>query len=167
MRKFLQNKERGALFTDANYRSQQIPQLPAFNWIGFDSLQQIDDKFTKESVAYYDSAREVVIFVVLPSMVDNRIALWQRIVNIPNVVQLTFHGVIKLAMGDLRDREAKSTEMEEDPITMLRVYPDQPRPPLAHKRKPHITWIVTRTQSPKSPVDGALSRQNSLYQAGA
>jgi hypothetical protein len=60
------------------------------------------DKTIQESVAHYDPAVQVIVFVFLPSKTGNSVAMWRRKVNVPNNIRLMLQPEINLAMAGLR-----------------------------------------------------------------
>ena len=102
MSKFLQTRERGALFTNADFRSTIHSNEPAFDWLTFDQLQPSMDRILQESVAFYDPAVEVLIFVFLPSENGNSVAMWRRKIKVPSNSRLTFSSELSLVMTALR-----------------------------------------------------------------
>lgn len=99
---FLQSRERGALFANADYRPPKSPNEPAFDWLTFDELQTSRDKILQESVAFYDPAIQVIVFVFLPSKTGNSVAMWRRKINVPNNTRLMLQAEINLAFAGLR-----------------------------------------------------------------
>ncbi|TFK43208.1 hypothetical protein BDQ12DRAFT_169053 [Crucibulum laeve] len=102
LHKFLQTRERGALISNAEYRHPQHPNSPAFDWLSFDQLHMTMDKIMQESVAFYNPAVHVIVFVFLPSKSGNSVAMWRRKINVPNNARLTYQGEINVAIGGLR-----------------------------------------------------------------
>jgi hypothetical protein len=78
LKKFLQTGERGALFVNADFRPHQSPEEPAFDWLPLDHLKDTLDKILQESVAFYDPATQVIVFVFLLSKTGNSMAIWRR-----------------------------------------------------------------------------------------
>lgn len=60
------------------------------------------DRTLQESVAFYDPAVQVIVFVFLPSHSGNSMAMWRRKVNVPNNTRLMLQHEINLAMVGLR-----------------------------------------------------------------
>lgn len=102
LHKFLQSRERGALIVNADYRPTKSPNEPAFDWLTFDQLQLTLDRVLQESVAYYDPAVQVIVFVFLPSQSGNSMAIWRRKVAVPNNLRLAYQAQIKQALAALR-----------------------------------------------------------------
>lgn len=163
MHKFLQSRQRGALFTNARYYPGK---QPAFDWITLDDLKT-SDKNIRGSVESYDPAVQVVVFVFLPSVTGNSVAMWMRKPDVPNSLQLLLENEIQFAMKELRDQGdqlygssgAKSTgEMEIVPLTTpLELSPLQ--------RNLLVSWDVTESfQSSKALSDNILRYRNDLYQ---
>ena len=72
------------------------------DWLTFDELQPSMDRTLQESVAFYDPAVQVIVFVFLPSPSGNSMAMWRRKVNVPNNTRLMLQHEINLAMAGLR-----------------------------------------------------------------
>ncbi|KAG7449446.1 uncharacterized protein BT62DRAFT_887804 [Guyanagaster necrorhizus] len=106
LHRFLQSQERGALFVNADFRSPKNPNEPAFDWLTFDQLQKTRDKILQESVAFYDPAVQVIVFIFLPSPSGNSVAMWRRKINVPNNIRLMLQAEISLVLTGLRkDKE--------------------------------------------------------------
>lgn len=104
--KFLQTQERGALFINTVFRMQQFPQDPAIDWLTFNQLQGTMDKTLQESVAFYDPARLVIVFVYLPSQSGNSVAIWRKKVNVPDNARLKYQAEVNAITQNLRkDKE--------------------------------------------------------------
>ncbi|KAL5487801.1 hypothetical protein ACEPAI_5909 [Sanghuangporus weigelae] len=88
--KFLESKERGALFTNVEYRSPSAPQEPAFDWLTFDHVQPTTDKILQESVACYDPASQIIVFVFLLSESKRSMAIWRRKIPLPDNIRHTY-----------------------------------------------------------------------------
>ncbi|KAF8076121.1 hypothetical protein FPV67DRAFT_1664422 [Lyophyllum atratum] len=73
LHKFLQTRERGALFVNVTFRHQERQNQPVFDWLTFDEIQSSADRTLQESVLSYDPAMQVVIFVYLPSKSGNSV----------------------------------------------------------------------------------------------
>ncbi|KDQ64673.1 hypothetical protein JAAARDRAFT_118061 [Jaapia argillacea MUCL 33604] len=102
LHKFLQTREKGALFANADFRPVGHPQEPAFDWIIFDQLQLTMDRILQESVAHYDPATQVIVFVFLLSPTGNSMAIWRRKLTVPNNLRLQYPQEIQLAKAALR-----------------------------------------------------------------
>jgi len=102
LHKFLQSRERGALFANANFRMEGHPHQPAFDWLTFDQLRETRDSIVQNSVIRYDPAMVVCVFVFLPSESGNSVAMWRRKINIPNNTRLRFQHEIGIAKAGLR-----------------------------------------------------------------
>jgi hypothetical protein len=109
----LQSRERGALFANADYRPKTQPDQPAFDWITFNELQPTMDRTIQESVAFYDPAVQVIVFVFLPSKSGNSVAMWRRKVNVPNNIRLMLQHEIKLAQAGLRKQKDYAIWVDE------------------------------------------------------
>lgn len=115
LHKFLQSRERGALFTNVDYRSPKNPKQPCFDWLTFDELQPSMDKILQESVALYDPAVQVILFVFLPSKSGKSVAMWRRRITVPNNVRLTMQGEIRLCLNGLRRDKDYLVHVDELP----------------------------------------------------
>lgn len=60
------------------------------------------DKVLQESVAFYDPAVQVIVFVFLPSQSGNSMAIWRRKVAVPNNMRLAYQPQITQALAALR-----------------------------------------------------------------
>ncbi|TBU24354.1 hypothetical protein BD311DRAFT_857790, partial [Dichomitus squalens] len=92
LQRFLDTRERGALFANADYRvsvSPGAPPQPAFDWITLSELQGTLDSTLRSSVTLYDPAFQVIVFVFLLLPSGNSMAVWQRKLNDPDVIRDT------------------------------------------------------------------------------
>jgi len=104
--KFLEHRERGALFVNAAFRMQQHPHEPAFDFLTFNQLQGTMDKTLQESVAFYNPLALVIVFVLLPSQSGNSVAIWRRKVNVPDNARLKYQAEVNAIVKNLRkDKE--------------------------------------------------------------
>ncbi|KAF8204910.1 hypothetical protein BJ912DRAFT_840267, partial [Pholiota molesta] len=103
--KFLETRERGALFVNAVFRMHQHPNEPAFDWLTFNQLQGTMDKTLQESTAFYDPARLVTVFVYLPSQSGNSVAIWRRKINVPDSARLKYQAEINAVVRNLRSEK--------------------------------------------------------------
>lgn len=115
LHRFLQSQERGALFVNADYRSPKNPNEPAFDWLTFDQLQKTRDKILQESVAFYDPAAQVIVFIFLPSPSGNSVAVWRRRINVPNNIRLMLQDEINLVFTGLRKDKEYLVHVDELP----------------------------------------------------
>ncbi|KAF8219656.1 hypothetical protein L208DRAFT_1338710 [Tricholoma matsutake] len=113
--KFIQSRERGAFLTNADFRMDNHPNQPAFDWLTFDVLQRSMDRTLQESVAFYDPTVQVIVFVFLPSKSGNSVAMWRRKVNVPNNTRLILQHEINLAMAGLRKQKNYAVHVDELP----------------------------------------------------
>lgn len=90
LQQFLQTQNRGALFVNANYFPPQSPDEPAFDWITIDDLGETLDKILQESVALYDPAKQVIVFIFLLSKSGNSMAIWRRKIPVPEMLQTAY-----------------------------------------------------------------------------
>ncbi|KZT05534.1 uncharacterized protein LAESUDRAFT_655691 [Laetiporus sulphureus 93-53] len=90
---FLRTGERGALITNADYHANAdvgSPTQPAFDWISLARLQETSDRILQESVAVYDPAARVIVFVFLLSPSGNSMAVWRRKLAIPEALRQAY-----------------------------------------------------------------------------
>ncbi|KAI0291737.1 hypothetical protein BC826DRAFT_1021887 [Russula brevipes] len=99
--KFLQTRERGALFINASYDGQS-GDSPALDWLTYEDVVETRDRLLQESVGFYDPAMQVIVFVFLPSKTGNSLAMWRRKVPVPNSVRLAHFREIDIARAALR-----------------------------------------------------------------
>lgn len=105
------------------------------------------DRTLQESVAFYDPAVQVVVFVFLPSKSGNSLAIWRRRIAIPNSVRLAYQAQITQAMAAVSrdyvvhvDEYVVSTRMIFVYLTICtRISPKTPPPP--KKRKWWKLWL--------------------------
>ncbi|KAH8830680.1 hypothetical protein DL96DRAFT_1593939 [Flagelloscypha sp. PMI_526] len=102
LEQFLRTRERGALFTNADFHMKEHPKMPVFDWLTFDDVQKTKDRILQESVAFYDPAVQVIVFVFLPSKTGNSIAIWRRKIAVPNNTRLIYQREIAIAKSGLR-----------------------------------------------------------------
>ncbi|KAH6915415.1 hypothetical protein BKA70DRAFT_1258887 [Coprinopsis sp. MPI-PUGE-AT-0042] len=126
LQKFLQSRERGALFVNAAFRLPEHPRLPVFDWMTFDQLQATADKMLQESVYSYNPAAITVVFIYLPSPSGNSVAIWRRKVPVPQHCAVMWQKEIGLVMMGLR------------PNKEYICWVDEPQPPKQQQR-PHST----------------------------
>jgi hypothetical protein len=139
LNKFLQTRERGALFINASYDAP-AGTGPAIDWLTYDDLVQTRDHLLQESVGFYDPGSQVIVFVLLPSKSGNSLAMWRRKVAVPNSVRLSHVREIDLAKAALRkDYPVLVDEIRPLPYrpTSLQSQsvPPQLLPPLKPKKK--------------------------------
>lgn len=60
------------------------------------------DRTLQESLAFYDPATQVLVFVFLLSKTGNSMAMWRRKLSIPNNLRLANGAQITQAMAGLR-----------------------------------------------------------------
>ena len=94
--------ERGALFANAAYRLPDHPNQPVLDWMSFDQIQRTFDKTLQESVAFYDPAQIVVVFVFIPSHTGNSVAIWRRKIPVPGNVRRKYETDIAKLKKKLR-----------------------------------------------------------------
>ena len=87
----METGERGALISNADYRTNPLPHgppHPAFDWISIQDLQQTADHRMQETVALYDPGAQVIVFVFLLSESQSSMAVWQRRLAIPDTLRM-------------------------------------------------------------------------------
>jgi hypothetical protein len=94
LQKFLETHQRGALFVNADYAAPRSPHEPAFDWMTIDQLRATVDKILQESVALYDPAKQVIVFIFLLSKSGNSMAIWRRKIPVPELLQTAYKGPI-------------------------------------------------------------------------
>jgi hypothetical protein len=94
LHKFLETHKRGALFVNADYSLPQSPHEPTFDWVTIDQLGDTLDKVLQESVALYDPAKQVIVFIFLLSKSGNSMAIWRRKILVPGILQTGYKDVI-------------------------------------------------------------------------
>ena len=99
---FLETHNRGALFVNADYISPQSPHEPAFDWVTIDQLKDTLDKILQESVALYDPAKQVIVFIFLLSKSGNSMAIWRRKISVPEMLQTAYKNDIAEVKAELR-----------------------------------------------------------------
>ena len=97
------------------FRMKDHPREPAFDWLTFNDLQATMDKTLQESVAFYDPARLVTIFVYLPSQSGKSVAIWRRKVNVPDSTRLKYQAEINAIVKTLRDAKDYVVMVDEFP----------------------------------------------------
>lgn len=71
------------------------------------------DRTLQESVAFYDPAVQVVVFVFLLSESGNSMAIWRRKINVPNNIRLMLQAEITLACAGLRKEKDYVVHLDE------------------------------------------------------
>ena len=59
-----------------------------------DELRDTVDKILQESVALYDPAKQVIVFIFLLSKSGNSMAIWRRKIPVPDLLQAAYKGHI-------------------------------------------------------------------------
>ena len=101
LHKFLETHQRGALFVNADYAPPESPHEPAFDWLTIDQLGDTLDKILQESVALYDPAKLVIVFIFLLSKSGNSMAIWRRKIPIPEILQTGHKAAIAEVKAEL------------------------------------------------------------------
>ena len=71
------------------------------------------DRILQESVAFYDPAVQVIVFVFLPSKSGNSVAMWRRKIKVPNNTRLMLQAEITLAIAGLRKEKHYVVHVDE------------------------------------------------------
>ncbi|ETW83832.1 hypothetical protein HETIRDRAFT_170294 [Heterobasidion irregulare TC 32-1] len=112
-------RERGALFVNASYTP--ATGEPALDWLSYHEVVETRDKLIQESIGFYDPARQVIVFTLLPSASGNSVAMWRRKVSVPTNLRLAWAREIELAKAALmKDYPVYVDELEspiEEPIS--------------------------------------------------
>ena len=95
----MQARERGALFVNASYTP--ATGEPALDWLSYHDVVGTRDKLIQESIGFYDPARQVIVFTLLPSASGNSVAMWRRKVSVPTNLRLAWAREIELAKAAL------------------------------------------------------------------
>ncbi|KAI0750860.1 hypothetical protein C8Q80DRAFT_1217778 [Daedaleopsis nitida] len=90
VQRFLETRERGALFANADFRTPTFSGTgfqPAFDWLTLSDLQNTLDSTLQSSVTLYDPAFQVIVFVFLLSPSGKSMAVWRRKLNVPDALR--------------------------------------------------------------------------------
>jgi hypothetical protein len=85
--KFLQTRERGALFINASYDGISGTGPPVA-WLTYEAAVETRDRLLQESIGFYDPSMQVIVFVFLPSKTGNSLAMWRRKIPVPDSIRL-------------------------------------------------------------------------------
>lgn len=99
--KFVEQKERGALFVNVDYRDPRTPYLPAFDFLTYKDIQETFDRTLQESLAFYDPLSQVLVFVFLLSKSRNSMAIWRRKIVVTNDLKTSFRPLIAPILDSL------------------------------------------------------------------
>ncbi|KIM45857.1 hypothetical protein M413DRAFT_295794 [Hebeloma cylindrosporum] len=142
--KFLETRERGALFINVAFRMRQYPQEPAIDWLTFSNLQGTMDKILQESAAFYDPAALVTVFVYLPSQTGNSVAIWRRKINVPEKARNQYRAELNAIV--------KTLPPPKDYIIMVDELP-KPKPKPQTSQKPgQLRKSMPAKTAAKSPT---------------
>lgn len=146
LQRFLETHQRGALFVNADYVPPQSPHEPAFDWVTLDELKGSLDKILQESVALYDPAKQVIVFIFLLSKSGNSMAIWRRKVPVPEILQSAY----KDPIADIKDglQPNHPVYVEELPQRTPKEQPREMGPPprrVLSKRQKSVPTITTAT----------------------
>jgi len=128
LRKFIETGDRGALMFNADFRlpaAPGAPNQPAFDWVPIEQLQYTYDRILQESVALYDPASQVIVFVFLLSRSGNSMAVWRRKLAIPENLRHTYEQDIAMTKGRLQ--EDYPVYVEELPVKEEEPPPEPPK----------------------------------------
>ncbi|OCH94086.1 hypothetical protein OBBRIDRAFT_723627 [Obba rivulosa] len=106
LQKFLQTGQRGALITNADYRTpadSSVPNQPAFDWVTVEELHKTLDRILQESVVCYDPASQVIVFVFLLSKSGNSMAVWRRKITLQETLRQTHYNALLSTKEQLQD----------------------------------------------------------------
>ncbi|KAF9481319.1 hypothetical protein BDN70DRAFT_548799 [Pholiota conissans] len=82
--KFIESRQRGALFINAAYRTFSPTSVsPDLDWRTLDQLRETRDRHLQKYTSEYNPASCVVVFVYLPSSTGRSVAIWLREIAIP------------------------------------------------------------------------------------
>lgn len=150
---FLDTHRRGALFVNADYAPPQSPDEPAFDWVTIDELQASLDKILQESVALYDPAKQVIVFIFLLSKSGNSMAIWRRKIPVSEALQVGYKRDIADTKAELQSNYPVYVE-ELPPMTPVKEQPRDMGPPprrvLSKRQK--STGTVATTMTPITPT---------------
>ena len=76
---------------------------PAFDWVTMSQLRATLDLILQESVALYDPAAQVIIFVFLLSPSGNSMAVWRRKLAIPEALRFAHEQEIDETKASLEE----------------------------------------------------------------
>jgi hypothetical protein len=79
-----------------------LTKQPVLDWMTFEQLQPSKDRILQESVAFYDPATQVIVFVFLPSKTGNSMAMWRRKIKVTPGTRSAHQPQLKSAIGNLR-----------------------------------------------------------------
>lgn len=102
MEKFLETGQRGALITNADYRTAGANSQPAFDWLTLSDLEKTRDRIFQESAVFYDPAFQVIVFVFLLSTTGNSMAVWRRRLNVPENLRSAHQQELLAAKAQLK-----------------------------------------------------------------
>ena len=89
------------MFTNVDYRSPSALHEPAFDWLTFDQIQASMDKILQESIACYDPASQITVFVFLLSESKRSMAIWRRKLPLPENIRHTYGTHLPKLVGGL------------------------------------------------------------------
>ncbi|KAG5729724.1 hypothetical protein E4T56_gene1065 [Termitomyces sp. T112] len=113
--KFLETKERGALFVNVTFRLKEYPDKPAFDWLRYDQVQASTDRILQHSILATDPAQQTIVFVYLLSRTGNSVAMWRRKLQVPKDVRQKHLQAIKKVKAGLRPDKDYRIHVDELP----------------------------------------------------
>ena len=119
---------------NADYVPPQSPHEPAFDWVTIDQLGDTLDKILQESVALYDPAKQVVVFIFLLSKSGNSMAIWRRKIPVPEILQKAYKDHIAEVKAELRPNYP--VYVEESVVDQFSFSRSHSRSPLRLPRRP-------------------------------
>ncbi|KAI6105496.1 hypothetical protein F5141DRAFT_1124048 [Pisolithus sp. B1] len=115
LQKFLQTRQRGALFVNAEYSPLQVPKQPTLDWMAWEQIQPTMDRVLQESVG---------------------VAIWRRKLAIPHNVRLAYEAQITQITSAL-----PTTYLVHVDELPRKPDPTPPPPPPKKKRKWYKLWL--------------------------
>ncbi|KAG6880429.1 hypothetical protein C0992_000031 [Termitomyces sp. T32_za158] len=103
--KFLETKERGALFINVEFRLKEYPDKPVFDWLGYKQVRKSADRILQQSILVTDPAEETVVFVYLLSRTGNSVAMWRRKLHVTKDIRQKYLKALKKVKAGLRPDE--------------------------------------------------------------
>ncbi|TFK76175.1 hypothetical protein BDN72DRAFT_757105 [Pluteus cervinus] len=110
VQKFIQTGERGALMANVEFC---INTRPTLDWLTYADLQKTMDFVLQESAAWYNPAKHVLLFVFLPSKSTNSVAIWRKMIDIPDKTKRTFQSQLKTTVAGLKKPDEYAIHLDE------------------------------------------------------
>ncbi|KAF8338794.1 uncharacterized protein EI90DRAFT_2908495 [Cantharellus anzutake] len=102
--KYLNTREKGALFVNVDYTSEEAPTEPAFDWLKFPDLQRTRDRTLQQSVAANNPAKTCLVFMFLVSKSGNSVGMWRRKIPVPQSLQTAYQDRVRRLESEVRDK---------------------------------------------------------------